>query len=190
MSQTGLTVRSHWHLRCEQITVPVMEFYELVKQRLTTKKIPNAVTSMVSWKEGGIASAERDYLRISLGRQIFDVCTAPYADGSFFSCWAAEKRPSPIWGISIIFGLIAFGFFSFIFMLFFGFAGFSLWASGAVLVVILIPVLLANLPHEQTEYIWVIPGIGPFLEKIFSPTTYYRIDTSLMAESAVYEGSP
>ncbi len=42
------------------------------------------------WKEGGVLSAKREYLRIQRGNLAFDVCTAPHGSGYFFSWWMAR----------------------------------------------------------------------------------------------------
>lgn len=187
MSQSGIYVRSHWHHRCEGITVPVDPFYQLVMERLAQKQIPDARIEKVLWREGGIISPAREYLRIGLGKHIFDVCTAPFGNGTFFSCWSAEKKPSGIWGLLALILLVGLGFVTFVGSFLIPVIGFIFWAFCALAVVIALPFLIMMLPVHLQEYVWATPKIGPFLEGLLATVTYYKIDTGLMAEQAIYE---
>jgi hypothetical protein len=187
MSQTGLTVRSHWHHRCEHISVSVEPFYNLVLQRLATKQIPHIQASKVLWNEGGVISPKREYLRIMLDSNIFDICTAPFGNGTFFSCWVAEKHPSPLWGTLIGLLLVSIGLFTFVLSFIIPIIGFFLWIVCVMVVLVGIPFLILILPHHLQAYVWVTPFLGPLLERLIAPVTYYKIDTSIMAESAIYE---
>jgi hypothetical protein len=187
MSQAGLTVRSHWHHRCEHISVSVEPFYNLVLQQLANKQIPHLQTSKVLWNEGGVISPKREYLRIMLDSNIFDICTAPFGNGTFFSCWVAEKHPSPLWGTLIGLLLVSIGLFTFVLSFIIPIIGFFLWIICVMVVLVGIPFLILILPHHLQAYVWVTPFLGPLLERLIAPVTYYKIDTSIMAESAIYE---
>jgi len=180
------TVVSHWYKLIENLEASPREFYNSVEAAVQRRQIPNARTSRVDWREGGVFSALREYLRVARGRYVFDICGAPFGTGFFVSWWLAEPR-SP-WGplallILIIFtpGAVmgsfeAFGFF---------------W--GLLFVVIGLPILfwlfvkfMTKLREGWDDALVAMPFLGRLYERIFRPETYYRIDTTLMFQQAVH----
>jgi hypothetical protein len=100
---------SHWSQLIKDLSVPPTKFYEKVEQAIANWRIPDATVSRVAWKEGGIFSASREYLRIERQKFLFDICGAPFGEGFFVSWWFAEV-PSLFWrlvaAIPIVGGLI------------------------------------------------------------------------------------
>ncbi len=84
-------VISHWYHLIENFQTPTMEFYTAVEQAIERRQIPDVKPSRVDWKEGGVFSAKREYLRIKRKEYIFDICGAPFGTGFFFSWWLGEK---------------------------------------------------------------------------------------------------
>lgn len=99
MSQANLTVLSHWATMVEGMQASPQEFYKQVEESVKKREIPEINISRVTWKEGGVLSADREYLRVMRGRYFYDICAAPFGNGFFFSSWMAEKLPSPLWAI-------------------------------------------------------------------------------------------
>ena len=62
------------------------EFYTSVEEGIESRDIPNVKVGRILLQEGGFASANRQYLRITRRGQTFDICAAPFADG-FFVSW-------------------------------------------------------------------------------------------------------
>src|SRR5213593_4636311 len=91
MARAGLVV-SHWHKPFEDFGTSSLEFYTAVEAAIRRREIPDTSTSRVDWREGGLASARREYLRVSRGRLSFDICAAPFGTGFFFSWWLAEAQ--------------------------------------------------------------------------------------------------
>lgn len=87
---------SHWNTMIEGLSVSPKEFFASVEQALETKLIPDANCSRVDWKEGGILSAKREYLRVRRKKYAFDICGAPFGNGFFISWWLGEI-PSAFW---------------------------------------------------------------------------------------------
>jgi hypothetical protein len=84
------TVHSHWHQSISGLTVDPKEFYERVAEAVDRKQIPGVKISGTYFSEGAIGSAQRLYLRVKRNEYFFDICGAPFADGSFVSWWLAE----------------------------------------------------------------------------------------------------
>jgi hypothetical protein len=83
-------VEGHWHSLIEGFSTSSLEFYELVKANITRREIPDLTISQVEWKESGLGSGKRIYLRVSREGMNFDICAAPFGTGYFFSWWLAR----------------------------------------------------------------------------------------------------
>lgn len=91
-----LEVLSNWHILLDDLSLSAKEFYGAVEQALAERKVPDAKVTRVDWKEGGLFSAKREYMRISRGDLFYDVCAAPFGNGYFISSWMASWVPIPI----------------------------------------------------------------------------------------------
>jgi len=178
-------VISHWHLLIDDFNTSALEFYESVEAALVARQVPDITTSRIDWKEGGMLSAKREYLRVARGRLTFDICAAPYGTGYFFSSWSAEQSllRALFYACLIILGLP-------ILFLFFlsqfgsnGFVLFFLALAGAL-------VLLRNSVQPGAalveEMILAMPVIGPIYYRLFKPVTYYSTDTRIMFQESVH----
>ncbi len=179
-------VISHWHHPIENFSTSTMEFYTAVEQALKPREIPDYSVSRIDWREGGVLTARREYLRIRRGKLAFDLCAAPFGTGFFFSWWLAELPPTHaiLWallicflGISFIGGLTAA----------YGFAGLFWGIVLGVGIAWLLGYLLreGHLGTEVEDIVLTIPIFGVLYERIFKPSTYYKIDTTLMFQSVV-----
>lgn len=84
-------VLSSWYQYFTDAKVSPKEFYESVENIIQQRKLPDVTTSRISYAEGGLFSARREYLRVSYRLYVFDICAAPYGkDGFFISWWLGE----------------------------------------------------------------------------------------------------
>ncbi|HKO56339.1 MAG TPA: hypothetical protein VJ276_10710 [Thermoanaerobaculia bacterium] len=83
-------IHSHWHQSISGLSVVPSEFYEAVAQAIQRKNIAGVHISGTYFSEGAIGSAQRLYLRAKRNEYYFDICGAPFADGSFVSWWLVE----------------------------------------------------------------------------------------------------
>lgn len=172
-------VISHWHHLIENFHTPPLEFYQRIGQAMDQRQVPETEMSTVNWAESGMFSAKRTYLRFRRGRNVFDICGAPFGTGFFVSWWLAAVRPSPELPSILFFVLSA--------LLLYVVVGLLGLAAGLLVMVVLFVVsfFVVGAFISQGESIWpdyvlVIPVLGWFLELIFRPVTYYRTDTALM----------
>lgn len=84
-------IHSHWHQSIPGLSIGPSEFYEAVGKAIEKRNIPGLKISGEYFSEGGLGSAQRLYLRARRGEYYFDICGAPFADGSFVSWWLAEE---------------------------------------------------------------------------------------------------
>ncbi len=82
---------AHWDHLIENLQTSALEFYTAVEQAVASRELPGAKLLRVDYKEGGVFSAKREYLRVKRKRLIFDVCGAPFGSGFFVSWWLGEK---------------------------------------------------------------------------------------------------
>ena len=115
------SVLSHWCKLLEDFQVAPLQFYSAIEQAVSRRQIPNIEISRVDWKEGGVLSAQREYLRVSRGKLIFDICGAPYGTGFFVSSWLVRQQSAP-WPVALLLLSVA-GFI--LLSLLFGYSGFS-----------------------------------------------------------------
>ena len=88
---SSATVLSHWYYLVDNLQTSSLDFYTAVEQAVARRAVPNAKTSRVDWKEGGVLSAKREYLRVKRKGLLFDICGAPFGRGFFISWWLGER---------------------------------------------------------------------------------------------------
>jgi hypothetical protein len=187
-------VLSNWHTLFEDFSTSTQDFYAAVEAAIADRNLPDIKTSRVFFSEGGIGSAKREYLRIERQRIVFDISSAPYGKGHFFSWWLA-KIPAK-YGLFIVIG-IALGCLPFC-LIFLGillkiFEG-SLFGMVVLpfvsLLVIPAVFLLLGLGVERgligdEEWVLSIPWVGYLYYVVFNPVSYYRLDTAMMFRDSI-----
>jgi hypothetical protein len=191
-------VISHWHKLIEGFQMSPSAFYEAVEAAMQRRAVPDIQGSRVERKEGGLASANRLYVRIHRGRNAFDICGAPFGTGFFVSWWFTEPPLKFAFlytlGFFLVLGIamnFAFGIGAAIGALMQGYMfGAFLGTCAAVVGVPVLLWLLGNgmregkIPGERT--VLAMPLVGWAYERIFAPATYYAVDTALMFQDAVH----
>lgn len=81
---------SHWHHLIDSLQASSQKFYESVAARIKERNIPDIYVTRVDHAEGGVFSANREYLRVTRREHVFDICAAPFAKGFFISWWLGE----------------------------------------------------------------------------------------------------
>lgn len=176
-------VLSHWSLLIEGFETSALGFYTEVEEAVTRREIPDVELSRVDWKEGGVASAKREYLRVRRGQLVFDICASPFGNAYFFSWWMARigKGNALLWAAALLFGSL--------FILRF------LWQAGGFFGVLfglaISPLALLGLckfiQDDPAMEDWVLetPWLGGLYERIIQPSTYYKRDTATMFQESV-----
>jgi len=181
---------SHWHKPYDGFQTSALEFYAAVQSALEQRQIPEISSSRVAWREGGLGTAKREYLRVSRNEMAFDICAAPLGTGYFFSWWLGSPGARLIhW---VILAIATFIFFSIVVT-----PAFDEQTGGGVVRVLLFLILLApfyrivallSRSHRSgiDDAAGKIPLIGLLYRYLFTRPTYYRMDTTLMFQSAVH----
>lgn len=182
-------VISHWHLLVDDFNTSALEFYTAIEAAVAARKVPDISIRRVDWKEGGILSAKREYLRIGRRRMAFDICAAPYGTGFFFSWWFAEQ-PAKYGLLFLCLAIAAFPVVSVLCIVTFGVIVGLLTCFFAWLVVVgLAFVGIRDMQFGDTsgeDVILAMPGIGPVYRRLFKPITYYATDTHIMFQESIH----
>src|SRR5712691_9811915 len=83
-------VISQWCQLIENFQASSQEFYVSFERAVETRAVPQLHRVRVEHKEGGLASANREYLRMHRGKHAFDICAAPFGTGFFVSWWFTQ----------------------------------------------------------------------------------------------------
>ncbi len=95
MAQSSLdNVVAHWDKLFENFHTSTTLFYASVEATLKKHEVPGLGATRVHWREGGIQSASREYLRIIGDRHCIDICAAPFGKAYFFSSWTSRHGQS------------------------------------------------------------------------------------------------
>jgi hypothetical protein len=180
-------VIDHWYALIPGFNSSTKEFYEAVEKELKERQVPGLEISHVDFAEGGIMSNNREYLRMTRERLVFDVCAAPFGTAYFFSCRFAEIPAVVKLGEFLVL-IIVLCFSAFIGLIIFvkilGVLGlmlfpFLLLASLVGAIYVMRNAVAMGLKDLDASLI-KMPIVGPIYEAWFRKETYYRHDTRLM----------
>ena len=87
---TPTEVISNWSHLIEFFNYSSKDFYTQVEEAVKKREIPEIKFQRVDFKEGGMLSAKREYLRVRRHALVFDICAAPFGKGFFVSWWLGE----------------------------------------------------------------------------------------------------
>lgn len=90
MAKAPQSIVSHWYQLIEGLSASSMDFYQAVEGAVERRRLPDVRVSRVEWREGGLGSAKRVYLRLHRRDHVFDICGAPFGNGFFVSSWLGE----------------------------------------------------------------------------------------------------
>lgn len=199
---------SHWQKPIDGFQTSALEFYSAVEHGLKERAVPGINFSRVKFKESGVVSGDRIYLRVKRKGLFFDIGAAPFGTGFFISWWMSRARPSPIVGtillVALVFGLpwLTFKLLTLFFIVLnvlhilfilkpilnigptiFG------WELYQVVALVAVFALLRKLAHKLSidfdGLLSAVPIFGLIYKWAFARETYYAVDTMLMYQSLV-----
>jgi len=184
---------AHWSHPMDHFQTSSKDFYDKVQKTLEDQRIPRVFFSKALWKEAGLLSPERLYLRVSWNRYVGDICAAPFGRAFFFSFWVFVLPPVlslfHIAGMISLFAGIEFG------MRYLSpvpIEGFPVVYAFAPLLPLL--VLWVRFSRQAinadplTDFILGLTIIGPLIEILFRRLTYFERDTAAMFLGMIEHG--
>lgn len=85
-------VTTRWYIPFKNTSFSAQEFYNLVEMSLIAKGIYLDV-ARVKYRQKGMFSAYRDYLRVTRGNYMFLMCAASFGTEFFVSWWGGQRIP-------------------------------------------------------------------------------------------------
>lgn len=177
----GDRVISHWHTLIDDYQGSGQDFYQRVENLVREREVPEVSFERVFYKQGGLMSDKREYLRVKGRGVAFDICAAPYGTSYFYSWWLV--RPGPAHPVLYLLGfLLAVFFIPYILMntVLAFLPGVLAYPFSLSLVVAGMGLLAREGKFGPEEDILVIPILGWVYERLFNPNTYFALDSALM----------
>ncbi len=171
---------SAWSVLAPNFDTSTDAFYTLIREAIQEKRVPDVQISEIEFREGGVASAKRRYLRLRREYHVFDICSAPYGTSWFFSCRFGEYPMTlRVWEIAVI--LAATGLLLAIHSAVFGWIwGSVVFALNAASFFFLLNSLVATGLYGLDAVIMRVPVLGALYEVFFRGDSYHRSDTRTM----------
>lgn len=85
-------LHAHWNTLIDDYRTPTQDFYQKLKEELSSHGIENLEIQEVSIATGNVLSSKRLYLRVSWNAYTYDCCCAPFGNGTFFSWWLYSEK--------------------------------------------------------------------------------------------------
>lgn len=173
--RTKSVVRAHWYAPMLDYETNVAEFYVSIETEIKGRNFPGVEVSRIAFKEGGLLSNAREYLRIRRERILFDVGAGPFGNCFYYSCRGCIlPRTMRLW--EILLALATIGSFAMLYIISFGMTiGLSVLA--ATLIAIAALLMQAGKWPGLDDFLINLPVVGGIYELFFRPETYHRQDT-------------
>ena len=81
---------SNWNTMIQGLDYSSQDFFILVEDAIKEKQLGSSKSSRIQMSEGGVFSANREYLRVTRKGLAFDICGAPFGNGFFVSWWLGD----------------------------------------------------------------------------------------------------
>ena len=91
IKRSPIDIRSHWSHSFSFFQFSSQDLYNKAEDHIKKHAFPDIKISRVTHSQGGVFSSKREYLRISRGEYIFDICAAPFGADFFVSWWLGES---------------------------------------------------------------------------------------------------
>lgn len=155
-------------------------FYRSIEGELTARKVPGLDLERIDYREGGLFSSKRDYLRMRRERLTFDLCSAPFGTSWFFSYRFCEiPAPLPLW--QLLFVLAAIAALASAYAALYG----AIW--GCVIIgmtalgfALLVRNALTLGLEDFDAWLLTVPILGRVYEGLLRKETFFRQDTRFM----------
>ena len=92
---------SNWYHLFEGLQESPQPIYTAIEESIKKRQLSDVHLSRVDYREGGVFSAKREYLRVQRKELLFDICAAPFGNGFFVSWWLGEAL-SGIWTFPLL----------------------------------------------------------------------------------------
>lgn len=177
LSSREAEVIPHWGSVTPDIHFSSEKFYAEIEERIKAKQWPGVRTLRIYYREAGLLSYQREYLRIIRQRDMFDLCAAPFGTDYFFSL-RKGRIPNVVDTRAMLVlmggGLVLAATTVFYLGWMLGLAAFLF--VGGFIVWFLFNILKMGLT-KLDGVLMLLPAIGAIYEEWFRKDTYFQQDT-------------
>ncbi len=170
-------VHDHQATYLENFSIAPGDLYKAIEAEIADKKLPDIKVSRVLFREGGLLSANREYLRVRRERFAYLVCAAPWGTSFFFSTRFTEIPVSLRWWEAIAALLFLAGTFFAYWQLLGLFWGVAIFALNVIAIAVLCRNLVAMGWNRLDDLLLRLPVFGVIYELWLRPNTFFRDDT-------------
>ena len=178
-------VLDHQATYLENFSIAPGDLYKAIEAEIAEKKLPDIEVSRVFFREGGLLSANREYLKVRRERFAYLVCAAPWGTSFFFSTRFTEIPCSlRWWEVIVALAFLAGAFFTY-WQLLGPYWGTAIFA----LTVFAFDVLCRNRVavgwNRVDDLLLRLPVFGVIYEAFLRPVTFFRDDTRGLFQNLV-----
>jgi hypothetical protein len=171
-------VHAQWYVPVLDKQSNASEFYTSVENAIGQRNFPGVTLERIVFREGGLLSFKREYLRVERERAVLDICSADFGSCWYFSCRAATILWTlRVWELLVL--ILTLGSFAAIYITIFGVFIAQFVMLGTFLAPLLLCLLAGSWPGLDS-YLMRVPVLGSIYESFFRRLTYYRLDTQRM----------
>lgn len=178
-------VLNHEATYLEDFSISPGDLYKAIEAEIAAKQLPDIEVSRVFFREGGLLSADREYLRVRRERFAYLVCAAPWGTSFFFSTRFTEiPRSLRWWEVIATLGLLGVLFVAYWQLL--GLAwGIAIFLLNVIAALVLCRNLLAMGWNWLDDLLLRLPVFGVIYEAYLRPGTFFRDDTRGLFQNLV-----
>lgn len=169
---------AHWYVPLMDFESDTGQFFQSLEEEMTKRRVPELVVERIHFKNAGLLSANRAYLRLRRERVVIDVCSAPFGTSWWFSARAAVL-PGILRAWELLLFLLGIGSFFALYWQLYGLMVGGI-VFGSSLLFLLVVFLTARNWSGLDEALLYMPVIGALYERFARPESYHRQDQRLM----------
>jgi hypothetical protein len=169
-----------WYVMVPDFETSTDAFYQGIRDAVREKRLPDVEVSERELREGGMLSARRRYLRLRHERVVFDVCSAPFGTGWYFSCRFGEIPLRLRWWEAALILAAGLGLLALHIAVLGSPWGPVFFALNLASFLFLLNHLAATELYGLDAALMRIPALGAFYETYFRGDSYHRDDTRRM----------
>lgn len=173
-------ILDHWISFVDDFSFAPQEFYAAIEKTLQEMKVPTMEMSHEEFREGGMLSDKRIYLRMFRERLAIYTCASPFGTGYFFSCRTVYV-PALVRLWHILAAVLVFGNVERALLIPLGFS-YSIVATVALAFALIAVMRNAAAPGATNldAVLLRIPVVSTIYQDWFREESYYRVDTRLV----------
>jgi hypothetical protein len=178
-------VIDHQATYLENFAISPDALYKAIETEIAERKLPDIEVSRILFREAGLLSADREYLRVRRERFAYLVCAAPWGTSFFFSTRFTEIPCTLRWWEVIVTLVVIAGLFVGYWQLL-GLAwGIAIFLLNVIAVVVICRDAVAMGWKRIDDLMLRLPVFGVLYEAYIRPGTLYRDDTGGLFKNLV-----